>query len=136
MLGSRMSWLDHDSEARERNMRVLAMLGERDRRDELGLGSIREDLAELLFPGTSTIQTRLRYMFFVPWVYQEVESELARGALGSDRVSALAAKCGAGYWRARAFGLGCRGGSVDVPLCARGSHRFRAGIRSRTLVDL
>lgn len=90
MLQSRIAWLDHDAEVRERSMRVLAMFGERDTRDELGLGSIRDNLADLLFPGTSTIQTRLRYMFFVPWVYQEVESELARGALEADRVPARA----------------------------------------------
>ncbi|AKJ95336.1 hypothetical protein TVD_08165 [Thioalkalivibrio versutus] len=90
MLQSRIAWLDHDAEARERSIRVLAMFGERDTRDELGLGSIRDNLADLLFPGTSTIQTRLRYMFFVPWVYQQVESELARGALEADRVPARA----------------------------------------------
>ena len=37
-------------------------------RDELGLGAIRASFADALFPGTSTIQTRLRYMLFVPWV--------------------------------------------------------------------
>lgn len=40
--------------------RILAQFKERDTRDELGLGSLRDAIADLLFPGTSTIQTRLR----------------------------------------------------------------------------
>ena len=27
-----------------------------------------------LFPGTSSIQTRLRYALFVPWLYQHLEA--------------------------------------------------------------
>lgn len=91
MLGSRIAWLDHDAEARERSMRVLAMFVERDTRDELGLGAVRDNLADLLFPGTSTIQTRLRYMLLVPWVYQQVEVELAQGARKAATVPARAA---------------------------------------------
>jgi Family of unknown function (DUF6361) len=39
----------------------------------LGLGGIRDTFADLLFPATSTIQTRARYFLFIPWVYQELE---------------------------------------------------------------
>ena len=39
---------------------------EKESRDELGLGSVRDSFADQLFPGTSTIQTRLRYTLFVP----------------------------------------------------------------------
>ena len=42
--------------------------------DELGVGRIRDALADHLFPGTSTIQTRARYMLFVPWIYQALEA--------------------------------------------------------------
>ena len=55
--------------------RILALFRERDTRDELGIGVIRDLLADELFPGTSTIQTRLRYMLFVPWIYQQLEAE-------------------------------------------------------------
>ena len=54
-------------------MEVIDLLGEDDTRDELGLGTIRDALADLLFPGTSTIQSRARYFLFVPWVYRELE---------------------------------------------------------------
>ena len=67
---STLTWLDHDPTARERSLRILALFRVRDSRDELGLGAIRDSFSDKLFPGTSTIQTRLRYMLFVPWVYQ------------------------------------------------------------------
>jgi hypothetical protein len=33
--------------------------------DELGIGSIRDALADALFPGTSVLHTRLRYVLFI-----------------------------------------------------------------------
>lgn len=70
---SSISWLDHDSVARERSMRLLSLFSEREARDELGIGGIRDSIADQLFPGTSTIQTRLKYMLFVPWLYANLE---------------------------------------------------------------
>ena len=58
----------------------LTLLNEREARDELGLGPIRDSLADLLFPGTSTIQTRLRYFLVVPWVYRALAVEGVEGA--------------------------------------------------------
>jgi hypothetical protein len=52
---------------------VIALFAEKDTRDELGLGGIRDTFADLLFPATSTIQTRARYFLFIPWIYQELE---------------------------------------------------------------
>lgn len=72
---STLAWLDHDAEARKRTERVLALLEERDTVDELGLGGIRDAFADRLFPGTSTIQTRLRYFLFIPWIYRNLERE-------------------------------------------------------------
>lgn len=70
-----LAWIDHDSKARERALRILSLFQEKESRDELGLGSVRDSLADQLFPGTSTIQTRLRYMLFVPWIYQGLEEK-------------------------------------------------------------
>jgi hypothetical protein len=47
----------------------MDLFTEEDARDELGIGAIRDALSDMMFPGTSTIQTRLRYMLFVPWIY-------------------------------------------------------------------
>jgi hypothetical protein len=70
---STISWLDHDSAAHERSLRFLALFREKDSRDELGIGSIRDAISDHLFPGTSIIQTRLRYMLFIPWLYAGLE---------------------------------------------------------------
>ena len=68
-----LAWLDFNTAERERAQRVLALLDQREARDELGLGGIRDSFSDYLFPGTSTIQTRLRYLFFVPWIYQDLD---------------------------------------------------------------
>jgi len=65
-----LAWIDFDQADRDRTRRIMDLFGQEDTRDELGLGSVRDALADLMFPGTSTIQTRLRYMLFVPWIYQ------------------------------------------------------------------
>jgi hypothetical protein len=72
---STLTWLDHDAAAQEASLRILQLFQERDTRDELGIGAVRDGLADLMFPGTSTIQTRLRYMLFVPWIYQTLEEK-------------------------------------------------------------
>ena len=72
---SSLTWIDHDPTARDRALRILSLFQQKESRDELGLGAIRDSFADALFPGTSTIQTRLRYMLFVPWVYTELEKK-------------------------------------------------------------
>ena len=47
------------------------MFSQPESRDELGLGQIRDALSDTLFPGTSVLLTRARYLLFVPWFYRE-----------------------------------------------------------------
>ncbi|MES1951928.1 hypothetical protein S4A8_13785 [Salinisphaera sp. S4-8] len=54
-MASALSWLDFDHAARERSQALLAFFNEPGTRDELGIGNIRNALADQLFPGTSTI---------------------------------------------------------------------------------
>jgi Family of unknown function (DUF6361) len=70
---STLAWIDFDEAERQRAERIMALFQEREGRDELGLGAIRDSIADHLFPGTSTIQTRLRYMLFIPWVFRMLE---------------------------------------------------------------
>ncbi len=77
---SSLTWLDHDTAARERSHRLLEMFKESDTRDELGIGAIRDSIADQLFPGTSVIQTRLRYMLMVPWLFMQMEDRLESSA--------------------------------------------------------
>ena len=72
---SSLAWIDFDEAERQRAQRIMALFQERETRDELGLGAIRDSIADHLFPGTSTIQTRLRYMLFVPWLFRRLEGE-------------------------------------------------------------
>jgi hypothetical protein len=82
---STLAWIDYDAAERDRMQRILALFKERDTRDELGLGAIRDSFADQLFPGTSTIQTRLRYFLFVPWVYRLLELEQVPSARATER---------------------------------------------------
>jgi hypothetical protein len=68
-----LAWLDYSERDRRRALDVVDLLREPSTVDELGLGAIRDAFADLLFPGTSTIQTRARYFLFMPWHYLELE---------------------------------------------------------------
>ncbi len=61
-------------------MEVIDLFQRRDTRDELGVGAIRDSIADLLAPGISTIQTRARYLLFIPWIYQRLERRRTRSA--------------------------------------------------------
>ena len=61
-------------------MELVSALNEPGTLDELGIGTIRDTIADKLFPGTSTIQTRARYFLFIPWILQMVEDGSPRGA--------------------------------------------------------
>ena len=50
-------------------------------RDELGFLLLHQAFADRFFPGTSVLQTRLRYVLFVPWIYWKVRAgKRRRGA--------------------------------------------------------
>ena len=78
---STLTWLDLTASDRDRMRRVLDLFSEQGTIDEMGLGSLRDALSNALFPGMSSIQTRLRYMLFIPWMYQKLE---ARGVDAAD----------------------------------------------------
>ena len=61
---SSFSWLDYSEHDRRKMLDVVELFREPDIRDELGLGTIRDAIADLLFPGTSTIQTRARFFSY------------------------------------------------------------------------
>jgi hypothetical protein len=72
---SKIAWLDYDGAAREKALQLLSAFQEKESVDELGLGTIRDALSNKMFPGTSTVMTRLRYMLFVPWIFKRLEDE-------------------------------------------------------------
>lgn len=66
---SSFAWLDFSESDRQRTLDVIDLFREKGTVDELGIGTIRDAIADLLFPGTSTIMTRARYYLFIPWIY-------------------------------------------------------------------
>lgn len=84
-----IAWIDFDQAERDRARRIMDLFGTEDSRDELGLGSIRDALADLMFPGTSVIQTRLRYMLFVPWIFRMAAGRAGTAAARLDHARGL-----------------------------------------------
>lgn len=89
---STFTWLDYSEHERRKMLDVIELFGERTTRDELGLGSVRDAFADLLFPGTSTIQTRARYFLFVPWIYLILESKQTPSSSIGSKARALETK--------------------------------------------
>ena len=58
MLGSSVAWIDFAEQDHRQMTEVISRFGERDTRDWLGLGSVRDVFANLFFPGASTLQAR------------------------------------------------------------------------------
>jgi hypothetical protein len=59
----------HDRAEHDRINGILTALRLPEARDEMGIGGIRDTLADAMFPGTTTVQTRIEYLLFVPWCY-------------------------------------------------------------------
>lgn len=68
---SLIAWLDASAEEQRRMRDVIRLFSDRESRDELGIGQLRDGISDALFPGTSTLLTRARYLLFVPWIYQQ-----------------------------------------------------------------
>lgn len=78
---SAFGWLDNDDEQRRRMLEVVDLFREQGTIDELGIGSIRDTLSNALFPGTSTLHTRLRYVLFLPWLMQQAQQKESTQAM-------------------------------------------------------
>ncbi|QSB16829.1 hypothetical protein JQS43_11390 [Natronosporangium hydrolyticum] len=83
-MASGVSWLDSSRDDQQRMRELLKLFSDKESRDELGIGQVRDAFSDLLFPGTSVVQTRARYLLIVPWCYQEAQRRGLRG----DRLAA------------------------------------------------
>jgi len=68
-----LGWIDFSHNDRDRVGSVLDLLTPEGMVDELGVGTIRDALANQIFPGISTIQTRAKYFFIVPYILYEYQ---------------------------------------------------------------
>jgi hypothetical protein len=74
-MASLISWLDFSESDRRRAMEVIELFRDKSTVDELGIGTVRDAIADILFPGTSVIHTRARYFLFIPWIYLRLEAK-------------------------------------------------------------
>lgn len=70
-----IGWIDLGSRDKNKILSVLSLLYAAEAVDELGIGVIRDGFADVLFPGTSTVQTRAKYFLIVPFILMELERE-------------------------------------------------------------
>lgn len=70
---SSFTWLDYSEHDRQKAIEVVRLFAEKGTVDELGIGTVRDAFSDILFPGTSTLHTRARYFFFIPWHYRRLE---------------------------------------------------------------
>lgn len=68
-----IGWLDFSIDDRNRIGTILDLLRPEGMVDELGMGTIRDALADQMFPGISTIQTRAKYFFIIPYILYDYQ---------------------------------------------------------------
>ncbi len=68
-----VGWVDFSTQDRNRTLAVLGSLLTPGAVDELGIGIVRDAIADKLFPSTSTLLTKARYFFLVPYLSRLME---------------------------------------------------------------
>lgn len=68
-----IGWIDYSKSERNKVLGVLDLLTEEGTLDELGIAPVRDGFSNLFFPGTTTIQTRAKYFFIVPYILKDIE---------------------------------------------------------------
>lgn len=90
MISGSIGWVRFDQREYDQAAEARALLITPGTRDEMGLGGIRDRFADAMFPGTSTIQTRLRYAIFVGWTYDALINLPAEELISRGRKEELA----------------------------------------------
>ena len=57
---STFGWLDTDRTQRQQMLELVDQFREQGTIDDIGIGQVRDAIGDLLFPGTSTLHTRMR----------------------------------------------------------------------------
>ena len=81
---SEIAWIVGSLKERDAALELLSFEGEAQPRDELGVGVLRDALADAFFPGVTTLQTRAKYFLFVPRMYRDIEKRHRRSASGTQ----------------------------------------------------
>jgi len=86
---SQFGWVDQDERHRRAMLSVVQLFKDDGTIDELGTGSIRDAISNTLFPGTSVLQTRARYLVIVPWLIKKAAAASQDGREAEQRLRAL-----------------------------------------------
>lgn len=68
-----IGWIDFSNKDRKKAQQLMSLIRPEGQLDELGIGYIRDALANTLFPGISTIQTRAKYFFIIPYIFRDYQ---------------------------------------------------------------
>lgn len=130
---SSLAWLDTSAREMNQAREIIKIFEGKEGRDELGLGTIRDALSNLLFPGTSVLQTRARYYVFIPWIYQ-IAAERSRTPRDFDEIVKRLEGDLVEQLQADAAGLGIIGGRAGREVRNRASALYWNGMRSYGIV--
>ena len=78
---AQLGWIDFSPTHRDKVAAALDLLRPEGMVDELGLGTIRDGIANQLFPGISTIQTRAKYFFIIPYILSDFQQQWHGGVI-------------------------------------------------------
>lgn len=84
-MASQVAWLNFDVEQQRRTQLMMAALAAQSTVDELGLGVIRDLIANTLHPNMTVLLTRARYLLFVPRIYRELTSTTTDALIAEGR---------------------------------------------------
>jgi hypothetical protein len=72
---SRLAWLDASADEQRRVREIVQLFSQRETQDELGGRRVVVALSDALFPGSSVLLSRARYVLFVPWFAKVASSK-------------------------------------------------------------
>lgn len=76
-----LGWVDYSRQERETIKELLKILEDSSSLDELGVGIVRDRISDLLYPGTSVLQTRAKYYILIPELFKKaMKSGLTSGS--------------------------------------------------------
>jgi hypothetical protein len=84
-MAANFGWIDFSDEQRQKVYAVIDLLDSGGTVDELGVGVVRDALADWMFPGVSTIQTRPKYFLIIT----EILSNYQRKYLNKEKIPSL-----------------------------------------------
>ncbi len=138
-MASQIAWLDASPEEQRRVREVVQLFSQSETVDELGGRKIVITLADALFPGTSVLHSRARYLLFIPWfceaaggkknprakldhyernlIARFIEEHEVEGLVGRDAGARVKQLPSSMYWTALdAWGILNRPGTIDQTL--------------------